>query len=844
MPTDVPTADVPSDDVPSAEPSTVDPSTPASDIVVGLDLPTKVKLLSGRGFWALRPVPQAGLKGIVVADGPHGLRCQVADADHLGLAAAQPATCFPTAAALGSSWDVALLDDVGRAIGEEALALGVSVVLGPGVNLKRHPAGGRCFEYLSEDPLLGGRLAAAWIRGAQSQGVGASLKHFAVNNQESHRLVVDAVVDERTLRELYLRSFEIAVTESQPWTVMCSYNRINGTYASDHAELLTTILRDEWGFEGLVVSDWGATNDRPASIAAGMDLEMPGSRGAFDAEVLDAVADGTLAEGAVDRCAVRVVELLQKGAQPGGPDGRPDPRHDEHHALARRAAAAGSVLLANNGVLPLDATGTVAVVGAFAVEPRYQGAGSSQVTPTRKDIALDELRTRVGAAVTVNFAAGYDARTGDARAEQFAEALEVASSADVVVFFGGLPAAWESEGFDRDTLDLPADQVRLIEALAATSTPVVVVLSNGGVVHMPWADRVDAVLECWLGGQAGAGAAVDVLFGDAEPGGRLAESIPVHVAQLPADRNFPGHPRQVEYREGLYVGYRFHDAAGVPARFPFGFGLSYTTFEWTDAALSVATDNQVTLDDLADLDVSVTVANTGDRDGSDVVQVYVRDVESTVYRPHQELAGFAKVHLAAGQVERVTISLDRRSFAVWDVASHDWLVEAGRYEVVVARSSVDVVATLVIDVASDHVVPPASGPTEHVATAAEFAAMLGTPIRTPKSVRPFDRNSTLEDLEATAAGRMLSKIVVREGVKRTSHEFPDPDDATIAMIRASLREGPVRMMVLMGGGILSFSQADTLLQALDGSWLGAGRTLLGEAAGAAVGAVRNRTARH
>ena len=826
----------------------------AEDVVADLDLRTKVKLLGGNGFWALHSVPQAEIAGIVVADGPHGLRCQVDNADHLGLAAAQPATCFPTAAALGSSWDVDLLDEVGRAIGEEALALGVSVVLGPGVNLKRHPAGGRSFEYLSEDPLLGGRLAAGWIRGVQSKGVGASLKHYAVNNQESHRLVVDAVVDERTLRELYLRSFEIAVTESQPWTVMCSYNRINGTYASDHVELLTTILRDEWGFEGLVVSDWGATNDRRAGIVAGMDLEMPGSRGAFDAEVLAAVDDGTLAERAVDRCATRVVELLQKGARPGGPDSRPDPRHDEHHGLARTAAAAGSVLLANNGVLPLDVTGTVAVIGAFAVEPRYQGAGSSQVTPTRKDVALDELRTRVGADATVTFSAGYDARTGEATAEQFTDALEAAGAADVAVFFGGLPAAWESEGFDRTTLDLPVDQVRLIEALAATSTPVVVVVSNGGAVHMPWADRVDAVLECWLGGQAGAGAAVDVLFGDAEPGGRLAESIPVHVAQLPADRNFPGHPRQVEYREGLYVGYRFHDSAGVPARFPFGFGLSYTTFEWSDAALSgagvlrdgtgdAAAGSDVTVSEPTALDVSVTVTNTGARPGSDVVQVYVRDVESTVYRPHQELAGFAKVDLSAGESERVTIALDRRSFAVWDVAAHDWLVEAGRYQVVIARSSVDPVAVLEIDIASDQVVSAASGPSEHVATDAEFAAMLGGSIPTPKPVRPFDRNSTLEDLEATPVGRMLSTIVTKEGVKRAAQEFPDPDDATISMIRASLREGPVRMLVLMGGGILSFPQADTLLQALDGGWLVAGRMVLGEVTGAAVGAVRSRVAR-
>jgi beta-glucosidase len=797
---------------------------PAEEVVADLDLPTKVRLLSGRGFWALEPVPDVpaapgGIPGIVVADGPHGLRCQVTSADHLGLAPARPATCFPTAAALGSTWDVELVEEVGRAIGEEARALGVSVVLGPGLNLKRHPAGGRCFEYFSEDPLISGKLAAAMVRGIQSQDVGACIKHYAVNNHESHRLVVDAVVDERTLRELYLRGFEIAVTESDPWTVMCSYNRVNGTYASDHRELLTTILRDEWGFDGLVMSDWGATNDRVAGVRAGLDLEMPGSHGAFDGEVLAAVADGSLLESEVDRCAARVVELLRRGRQEGP---RPDPKHEEHHALARRAAAAGSVLLVNDGVLPLAPTGTIAVIGAFATHPRYQGAGSSQVNPTRLDRALDLIRERVGADGTVTFAEGYDARTGRSTPEQLAEALATARDADVAVVFAGLPAAWESEGFDRTTLDLPDDHVRLIEALAATPTPVVVVLSNGGVVHLPWAERVEAVLECWLGGQAGAAGATDVLFGDAEPGGRLAESVPVHVAQLPADRNFPGRPRQVEYRESLYVGYRFHDTAGVPARFPFGFGLSYTTFDWRDVEVT---------GEGTDRAVRVTVENTGERPGSDVLQVYVRDPESTVHRPHQELRAFAKVHLAPGESTTVELTLDRRAFAVWDVAAHDWLVEAGRYDVVVARSSTDPVEVLSIEIDSEDVVAPAPGPSDLVATDEEFTAMLGRPIPTPTSARPFDRNSTLEDLEATRLGRLLSAIVVREGAKRAAHEFPDPDDATMEMVRSSLKEGPVRMLVLMGGGILTFEQADVLLAALDGRWSSAARSVLADLAG-------------
>jgi beta-glucosidase len=794
------------------------PDPTAAEVVDRLDLATKVRLLSGRGFWALEGLPEHGIDPIMVADGPHGLRCQGTASDHLGIAPAVPSTCFPTAAALGSSWDVALLAEVGAALGDEALELGVSVVLGPGLNIKRHPAGGRSFEYLSEDPLLSGRLAAAMVHGVQGRGVGTSVKHFAVNNQESHRLVLDAVVDERTLREIYLRGFEIVVTESEPWTVMCSYNLVNGTYASEHHELLTTILRDEWGFDGLVMSDWGAVNDRVAGIAAGLDLEMPSSHGAFDAEVVAAVADGRLDEAAVDRCAQRVVELLQRGRLDASGH-RSDP--DAHHALARRAAAAGSVLLVNDGVLPLSATGRIAVVGAFATEPRFQGAGSSQVTPTRVDRALDELRARVGDDAAVTHAPGFDATSGATTDELLDEAVRAAEGADVVVVFAGLPAPMESEGFDRSSIDLPDGEVRVIEAVAATGTPTVVVLNNGGVVHLPWADRVGALLECWLGGQAGGAAVIDVLFGDAEPGGRLAESVPEHVAQLPADRNFPGAPRQVEYREGLYVGYRFHDAAGVPARFAFGSGLSYTTFEWSDIEL---------LGDVAggdaggtDITVQVRVTNTGDRAGSDVVQVYVRDVESSVHRPDKELQGFAKVHLAPGESQLVQVRLDRRSFTVWDVAAHDWLVEAGRFQLVVGRSSTDVVAVLDHDVVSDDRVHAVDGPSSWVATSDEFERLLGGPVPAVPPIRPFHRNSTLEEIASTPLGRMVAAQIVREGLKRSAAEFPDPDDATLEMVRSSLREGPARMLVQMSDGMVSFDVLDPALEALDGRWSAAAR---------------------
>ncbi len=783
----------------------------AAEIVAELDLATKIRLLSGDGMWWVEALPDHGLDDVMVTDGPHGLRQQKSTGDHLGIAAAESSTCFPPAATLGSTWDLDLVGDVGGAIAEEALEQGVSVVLGPGLNIKRHPAGGRCFEYYSEDPLLSGRLAAAFVRGVQAHGVGTSIKHFAVNNQESYRFVVDAVVDERTLREIYLTGFEIAVKEAAPWTVMCSYNLVNGVQASEHPELLTTILRDEWGFDGLVMSDWGACSDRVAGVSAGLDLEMPGSKGAFDAELTAAVTDGTLPEADVDRCATRVVELLQRGQRDGAE--HPSDR-DAHHDLARRAATQGSVLLSNNGVLPLRPEGRIAVIGASAETPRYQGAGSSQVTPTRLDTPLDTLREHVGDTATVSYAPGYVANTGETTDELFGDTLRTAADADVIVVFAGLPAPFESEGFDRPNLDLPPAQTRLIEALATTATPVVVVLHNGGLVQLPFADRVDAVLECWLGGQAGGSATVDVLFGDAEPGGRLAESIPEHVAQLPADRNFPGLPRRVEYREGLYIGYRFHDSAGVPARFPFGHGLSYTTFEWSAPELVTTGDVETGVD----VEIRLTVTNTGDRAGSDVVQVYVRDVESSVHRPDKELKGFAKVHLAPGESSDVVVALDRRSFAVWDIAAHDWLVEGGDFEIVVARSSVDVAATLAHHVDSADELAAATSPSGVVATDDEFTAMLGHPVPPIPAARPFHRNSTLGEIETTRVGRLVAAQVVREGLKRSAQEFPDPDEATLKMVATALREGPVRALVLLSGGLVTFPMVDAALDTLNGDW--------------------------
>jgi beta-glucosidase len=788
----------------------------AVSIVAGLSLEEKVRLLSGRDTWHLQPVASAGLPSVMVTDGPHGLRKQVGDADRIGLGAAVPATCFPTASALAASWDEALLHEVGVALGRECRAEDVAVLLGPGVNLKRHPAGGRNFEYLSEDPLLAGRLAAALVRGVQSEGVGACLKHLAANHQETFRMVIDTVVDQRTLRELELAAFEIAVRESSPWTVMSAYNRLNGEYCSSSRWLLTEVLRDEWGFDGLVVTDWGAVDDRAVGIEAGLDLEMPGNGGSHDAAVLAAVAEGRLSEAAVDRCATRVVELVQRSVPNVTSSDTVD--LDAHHQLARRAAAAGTVLLTNDGTLPLEPRGTIALVGAFAEHPRYQGAGSSQVHPSRLDTALDALRDRVGDGGEVRYAPGYDPVTAETSEGLVAEAVAAAAASDVTVLLVGLPGRFESEGFDRAHLRLPEGHTRLVEAVLEAAPRTVVVLSNGAPVELPWADRPAALVEGYLAGQASGSAIVDVLVGDAEPGGRLGESFPVRAEDLAADRNFPGRRRQVEHRECLAVGYRFHDTAGVPARFPFGHGLGYTTFDLDD--LEVTGGGQR-------FEVRVRVTNTGPRRGSEVAQVYVRDVVSRVPRPDKELRGFARVELDPGESRTVTVELGPRAFAVYDVASSGWRIGPGAFEVVVGTSSVDVRATATIEVTSDdppRPVAPLRGPT---ADDVEFAALLGRPIPRPDPVLPFHRNTAVADLAATRFGRRVQRLIVRTVGRQIDRETADGDEATRRMFEAVVAELPLRGLVLLGGGKVSFRALDALIDLLNGRSLGAVGRLLG-----------------
>lgn len=733
-------------------------------LLAQLTLEEKAALLDGSDFWHTEPVERLGIPALMVTDGPHGLRKQTEGGDHLGLDASVPATCFPPAAGLASSWDVDLLRRVGEALGRETRAEGVSVLLGPGVNMKRSPLCGRNFEYFSEDPLLAGDLAAAVVQGIQSQGVGTSLKHFAANNQETQRMTVSADVDERTLREIYLTAFERVVRTAQPWTVMCSYNRINGVYASQDPWLLTTVLREEWGFEGLVVSDWGAVDVREDGVRAGLDLEMPSSSGAGTRRVLDAVAAGTLSVDDVDRCALRVLELVGKSrpalAEPGSFDAA------AHHALAREAAIQSAVLLKNDGnALPLAATGgPVAVVGEFARTPRYQGAGSSQVNPTRLDDALGALRERFAGAREVTFAAGFVPEDEEVQPGLVAEAVAHAAAAEVVVLFLGLPAAYESEGYDREHTNLPPAQLDLLDRVVAANPNTVVVLANGSVVNLePWWDAVPAVLEGWLGGQAGGLAVADLLSGAANPSGRLAETIPLHYRDNPTVGNFPGEHGHVRYGEGLLIGYRWYDARSLPVAAAFGHGLSYTTFDYSGLEL-VAGDTG--------LDVHVTVRNSGAVAGSEVVQVYVADTESTVFRPEQELKGFARVTLEPGESREVVVTLDQRAFAFWHDVARRWVVEGGEFGIRVGSSSRDIRLARTVELPGDEVGLP-------LAVDSEAEQWLAHPVVGGRVRDALRGTPWMEMLFDPRNGQMMRAIPLQRLTRFPGFPLPEEDLAQL-----------------------------------------------------------------
>lgn len=652
-----------------------------------LSLEQKAALLSGQDFWSTRPVPEADIPSVVLTDGPHGVRRQVGAFDHLGIYESLPSTCFPPAVAVGSSWDPEVAARIGAAVGREARALGVQLVLGPGVNIKRSPLCGRNFEYYSEDPLLSGHLGAAHVRGQQGQGVGASLKHFAVNNQETDRMRVSADVDERTLREIYLPAFEHIVTEARPATVMAAYNKVNGVHAAQNRWLLTEVLRGEWGFTGAVVSDWGAVHDPVASVLAGLDLEMPGPAPQSTRRIVEAVREGELDESVVDLAVRRILALTDPAAEPS--DGFDV---DAHHRLARELAAECAVLLKNDDhVLPLAPGQRVAVIGEFAATPRYQAGGSSHLNPTRLDNALDAMRELTG---QVDFAPGFTLDgSGDAVALRKA-AVALARASDVAVVFAGLAESEESEGFDRDTLHLPAAQVELIRAVATVAARTVVVLSHGGVVSLEgWHDEVDAILEGFLLGQGGGGALADLLFGVADPSGRLAETIPLRLEDNPSFVNFPGEQGHVRYGEGVMVGYRWYGTTGTPVRYPFGHGLSYTTFAVGDLVVESTGEDSAR--------ASVTVTNTGTRAGKHVVQVYVAAEAGPVRRPARELRAFTKVRLAPGESRTVTFELGRRAFAYYDVQAARWAVAPGDHRVQIGENAEHVVAEAAVSLTGD-----------------------------------------------------------------------------------------------------------------------------------------------
>jgi beta-glucosidase len=674
------------------------------DVLTALTLEEKAALLSGRGAWDTAGIERLGIASITLTDGPHGLRKQAPGAGDFNLSASLPATCFPTAAALGSSWDVDLLARVGEALGAESRAAGVAVLLGPGINIKRSPLCGRNFEYLSEDPIVSGHLGAALVRGIQSKGVGASLKHFAANNQETDRMQVSAEVDERTLREIYLAGFEHVVTTADPWTVMAAYNRINGVPAAQNEWLLTKVLREEWGFGGLVVSDWGAVDDPVAAVTAGLDLQMPATQGASAAKLVEAVRDRRIDEAVLDQAVARLLRLVSHTA--GVRQTAGDVDVGRHHSLARLAAAESAILLKNeDAILPLDpgARMSVAVIGEFARTPRFQGAGSSQVRPTQVDNALGALSALAGEHLKLSFSPGFtlsgqDNGSGRGNEALLAEAVSAARAADVAVVFLGLPEGEESEGFDREHIALPDVQLRLLRTVADVNPDVVVVLANGGVVELAtWVHQAKAVLEGWLAGQAGGSAIADLLFGRSSPSGRLAETIPLRLQDTPSYLNFPGSGGAVTYGERLYVGYRYYDAKDMPVSYPFGHGLSYTTFAYSDLRATVEGQGDEVV-----VRLRLTVANTGPVTGKEVVQVYVRDAESSIDRPVRELRAFAKVGLAPGQSAPVEFELRADDLSFFSPVHGRWVLEAGDFEIGVGASSRDLrlTATVTVDAPS------------------------------------------------------------------------------------------------------------------------------------------------
>lgn len=758
------------------------------NIVNKMTLEEKAGLCSGRDFWNTKSIERLNIPSIMMADGPHGLRKQAEDVDHLGMNVSVPATCFPSGATLACSWDRSLLERVGVALGKECQSQDVSILLGPAVNIKRSPLCGRNFEYFSEDPYLSGELAASYIKGVQSQGVGTSLKHYVANNQEHRRLVIDAIIDERTLHEIYLAGFERAVKQSRPWTVMCAYNKVNSKYCSENQYLLTDILREKWGYDGFVVSDWGAVNDRVDALMAGLELEMPSSGGMGDRKIVDAVRNGLLSESILDEAVERLLKIIFMAIDNKKENVVYD--EDAHHQLAREVARECMVLLKNeDDILPLKREGTLAIIGGFAKQPRYQGGGSSHVNSSRVDSALDEIKKLVGDDTEILYADGYkvDAKDNIFSSQPFKsisdiadedlikEAKEIARKADVAVIFAGLPESYESEGFDRKHIRMPEGHSKLIEAVAEVNENIVVVLSNGAPIEMPWLDCAKGVLEGYLGGQGFGGAVADLLFGIANPCGKLAETFPIKLSDNPSHLNFPGDVTKVEYREGLFVGYRYYEAKEKQTLFPFGYGLSYTTFEYIDIFV-----DKDSISDTDELTVTCKVKNSGNVTGKEIVQLYVRDVDSSVIRPVKELKGFEKISLKPGEEKIVTFNLGKRAFAYYNEDIQDWYVEDGDFEILVGSSSQSTPLKAVIHLSS-----------------------------TDEIKKVYTRNSTVSEVLASPKGKM----VIEDLMRNSPFKIPEGE---ISEAMTEMAEGmPLRSIVSFSNGQITEEMLNTLIDKLN-----------------------------
>lgn len=791
--------------------------THSRDMVKQLILEEKAGLCSGKNFWYTKAAERLGLEAVMMTDGPHGLRKQDGESDHLGINQSVPATCFPTACATASSFDTELMYRIGEALGEECLKEEVGVILGPGANSKRSPLCGRNFEYISEDPCVTGEIAAALIQGIQSKGVGTSIKHFAANSQEKCRMVSDSIVDERALREIYLAGFETAVKKAQPWTVMCSYNKLNGIYASENRRLLTDILRDEWNFKGLVVTDWGAASDRVQGILAGEDLEMPGPSPSNDKKIIDAVKAGELPEEALDLCVARILELLEKSSENKKKEYACD--MEAHHGLARQAAAESAVLLKNeHNILPASREASTAVIGAFAETPRYQGAGSSKINPAKMEHFLAAMNER---GIPYEYAPGYELKD-EGRAEELRElAVKAAKEKAIVFLFAGLPDEYESEGFDRDNLSMPESHNRLIEEVAAVNENVVVILMCGAPVQMPWKDRVKGILLAYLGGQAGGSACADLLYGSSNPCGKLAETFPEAVEDTPCHAWYPSPNKNAEYRESIFTGYRYYLTAEKPVAFPFGFGLSYTSFEYSGLSLS-----SLDFREEQSLTARVSVTNTGKRAGAEIVQLYVSQKDPVIFKAERELKGFRKVFLEPGETKEVCFELDFRSFAYYDTVHSEWAVENGTYEIQIGASSADIrliapIKAVGFSEGASEIIRERLKDTAYYnlsrerglsITREEFELLYGRDIIEEKRGKPFDINSTLNDIKETPAGKDVAEMFRQQAAQMLGSGGNGDIER---MMQAMLMDMPLRNFMMFSGGALGIEQINGILEMLN-----------------------------